>query len=558
MDLETLFIAFFVVSGCSLAGLAAYLRSSPRGIRGIRSFVALLGLMSLWSFGAAVKLLAPPTVERALVALELPLGVMFALTILVFASQYTGRTWHRDRLFVVGVVVALTGLAVGIVTNPLHNLFWSGIELSTIVFPHFVHTGLGPLYLLYVAFAYGVYALAVYALLDIHLRSRYNTASVILVAIGGSLPLLINVVSILDRAPVPGLDYTPIGLAAFGAAATWSIRMDFFDIVPVARDTAVEQSNQGMIILDSRHRVRDFNPAAVRLLPGLSDHRGDPLGAVVDDAGAWLDPTDRKRLEPAPEDGRDSYLSVQTSPITDEPHHLGWTIIVSDVSAAERRHRHLQLVSRVLRHNMANRINTIAGHAELLEDHVDPAGREHLQAIETSADSIMDTSAKLRTIQRITTADTAHTPTDVAATAEAVVGRYAKRYPAATVTADCPAEAYARCPYGLEAALENLVENGIEHNPSEAPTVTVRVETGADTVTVSVTDDGPGIPDSERRILENGETPLEHSPGIGLWLVYCFVEQAGQALTFERTADGGSEVRFPLERTDRPSDPDRH
>ena len=47
--------------------------------------------------------------------------------------------------------------------------------------------------------------------------------------------------------------------------------------------------------------------------------------------------------------------------------------------------------------------------------------------------------------------------------------------------------------------------------------------------------------------MEEGETPLQHSSGVGLWLVYCFVEQAGHELTFERTESGGSEVRFSLD-----------
>ena len=79
-------------------------------------------------------------------------------------------------------------------------------------------------------------------------------------------------------------------------------------------------------------------------------------------------------------------------------------------------------------------------------------------------------------------------------------------------------------------------------------------------VHVRVADDGPGIPETERRILEEGETPLRHSSGVGLWLVYCFAEQSGHELSFERTSSGGSEVRLSLDRAappdmDRPDSP---
>ena len=548
---ELALVAFFGVSGLALTGLTLSLRSYRMPNRGLRSFTALLGLMAVWSISAIGKIVAPVSVERFLVMLELPMGVVFALLFLVFASQYTGRAWHRRRAFAAYVVVSLLGLAVGIMTNPVHQLFWRGIEQSYAVFPHLVHEGLGPLYYAYVAFAYVTFAAGVYALVHIHLQSRYNTTSVVLISFGGSIPLLINLISVFDRAPIPGLDYTPIGLAVFGAVTTWSVQMDLFDIVPIARDTAVEQSNEGMLILDADRRVRDFNPMAAALLPGLADHEGDPIDAVVDETGDLFDTTAPTTIERT-RDEEVGYLSVQAAAITDGPHQLGWTLTISDITEQQRRERHLQLVSRVLRHNMANRINTITGHVDLLERSAGDGQRDHLRVIDESASSIIDTSVKLRTIQEIVTADSTSHATNVARSVATVVEKYRRRYPDATVTADCPDDVYARCPPGFQSALDNLVENGLEHDPDPNPAVRVRVTASDHLVHVRVADDGPGIPDTERRILEEGETPLQHSSGVGLWLVYCFVEQSGHELTFERTESGGSAVRFSLDRAPSP------
>jgi signal transduction histidine kinase len=548
LSVEQILVAFFSVSGVALLGLALHFRSYRLPNRGVRSFTALLALMSVWSFSAAGKLLSPPSVEKFLIALELPMGVAFALLFLVFASQYTGRTWHRQQAFAAYVVVLLLVLAVGVLSNPLHELFWSGITLSTAVFPHYVHTGLGPLYFLYIGLAYLHFGLGVYALVNLHLRSRYNTASVVLIALGGAVPLLINIISVIDRAPIPGLDYTPIGLAIFGLAATWSMQLDLFDIIPIARDTAVEQSAEGMIILDSNRHIRDFNPMAATLLPSLSGHRGEPIHEVIEDMGDLFDTTTSTTITVATGPEEVTYLAAQLSRITDGPHHLGWTVALSDITDQQRRERHLQLVSRVLRHNMANRINTIMGHVELLDQTADESESVHLRAIDDSADSIIETSMKLRTIQCIVTDGREKHRTDIARTVDAVTTKYADRYPDATVTADCPDTAFANCPAGFQAALDNLVENAIEHNDAPEPSVTVTVTADETLLHVAVTDNGPGIPDSERRILEEGETPLQHSSGVGLWLVYSFVEQAGHELTFEPTPSGGSDVRFSLDR----------
>jgi signal transduction histidine kinase len=327
------------------------------------------------------------------------------------------------------------------------------------------------------------------------------------------------------------------------------MRRDLFDIVPLARDTAVEQSSEGMVILDSDRRVRDFNPTAADLVPGLPSGRGEPLDRVLDGAADIFGSDGKATVTLSPAGEELTYLSVQVSEITDGPHHLGWTVTLSDVTDQRKRERHLQLVSRVLRHNMANRIDTIMGHVELLAADADPADRAHLRAIDDSATSIIETSVKLRTIQEIVTAEETGYETDISRSVEVVVEKYADRYPDATVTADCPDGVTARCPPGFRAALDNLVENGIEHDPDPSPTVAVDVTVGESLVHVRVTDDGPGIPESERRILEEGETPLRHSSGVGLWLVSNFVEQAGHELAFETTRSGGSEVRFSLDRT---------
>ncbi|MDS0282564.1 histidine kinase N-terminal 7TM domain-containing protein [Haloarcula onubensis] len=544
---EAALVAFFFVSGLALAGLALYLRASQLPNRGIRSFLSLLVLMAVWSFSAVAKLTLPPFVERFLVALELPMGVVFAFLFLVFASQYTGRRWHRQQAFTAYVVVSLLALSIGLLTNPVHGLFWERITLSTAVFSHYVHEGLGPLYFFYVGLAYCHFAAGVYALVNLHLRSRYNTTPMMLVTTGASVPLLVNLVSVFDRAPIPGLDYTPVGLAVFGAATTVSMQLDLFDIIPVARDTAVEQSSEGMVILDSKRRVRDYNPTAAALLPALSSHRGAHVDTVVDDVADLFDTSTQTTIAAA--DGEETtYLSVQLSPITDGPHHLGWTMVLSDVTEQQRRERHLQLVSRVLRHNMANRINTIMGHVELLDRRADDRDQPHLDAIDASATSIIETSGKLRTIQDIVTGGRPARPTDVSRTVAAVADRYADRYPEASVTTDCPDGVFAQCPTGFQAALSNLVENGIEHNPDPSPSVSVTVTVSGTLVHVSVADDGAGIPETERRILEDGETPLRHSAGVGLWLVYCFVEQAGHELSFERSDAGGSVVAFALDR----------
>jgi signal transduction histidine kinase len=86
----------------------------------------------------------------------------------------------------------------------------------------------------------------------------------------------------------------------------------------------------------------------------------------------------------------------------------------------------------------------------------------------------------------------------------------------------CPVEAVPK----LDIAIENLVENAVEHNDATRPRVSVEVTNG-DRPTLVVSDNGPGIPEQEIAALEGErETSLEHGSGIGLWLVKWIVDRS--------------------------------
>ena len=521
-------------------------------VRGRKPFIALLALCSVYSFSAAAKLLAPPSVEYVLVWLELPFGVAVAVVFFVFASAYTGRDWHRTRIFAVSETIAMPLLGVALVTNPFHNFLWTEIRRSTAVFPHYVHSDFQPLFLVCILCSYLLAMTGIYMLLKLHVQTRYNTTSQLLVMFGGLLPFLVNIVSILDVAPIPGLDYTPFGLAAFGALTTMAISEDLFEIVPVARDTAVEQSSEGMIILDTNRCVHDYNQSAKHYFPQLPLYEERPIDDLVHEHDLPFDAVGQTQTQITIDRRSTCHLELQISPIRDGPHHLGWTVNMTDVTELQRRQHHLEVVSRVLRHNISNRITVITGHTDVLADHVDEDGQSHLASVTENVNSIVDTSEKIRLIQRIVADTDGKSAMHLSRILDDVVSRQRETHPAATIALDCPEDVWVNASWGLEATIANLVENAIIHNPSETPWVDVSV-TLDDRVRVAVADNGPGIPSTEQRILENGltETPLEHSSGVGLWLVYRFVEQSGDDLSFGQSHRDGSTVSFTLERNDR-------
>jgi signal transduction histidine kinase len=95
----------------------------------------------------------------------------------------------------------------------------------------------------------------------------------------------------------------------------------------------------------------------------------------------------------------------------------------------------------------------------------------------------------------------------------------------------------------LQTAVENLLENAAIHSESDQPEATVHLKNGS-RKELTVSDNGPGIPDQELTVLEKGsEDALEHGSGLGLWLVKWIADRSDADLEFE-TGAAGTDVRL--------------
>ena len=112
-----------------------------------------------------------------------------------------------------------------------------------------------------------------------------------------------------------------------------------------------------------------------------------------------------------------------------------------------------------------------------------------------------------------------------------------------------PDSAHARADNMLRTAIRHVLDNAIVHNEGVA-SVSVDVSTDDQYVTVTVEDDGPGIPRAERELLEDDReiTQLRHASGLGLWLVNWVVTQSGGTLSFETDGVDGTRVIITVPR----------
>ncbi|MFB6155888.1 MAG: PAS domain S-box protein [Haloferacaceae archaeon] len=219
-----------------------------------------------------------------------------------------------------------------------------------------------------------------------------------------------------------------------------------------------------------------------------------------------------------------------------------------DVTERTERERQLQVIDRVLRHNLHNDMAVVQGHAEQIRRF----GSEEVAAYATKiirrSDRLLDTAKKERGVVEILLRQPSPTTLDLGTVVSETVDSMRETYPEARIRTSVPVSASVFALSTLATAVEELVENAIRYNDRERPTVDVSVARVDEAVTLRVADDGPGIPEQERKVLtgEREIGPLYHGSGLGLWLVHWIVDRSGGSLRFAENSPRGSIVTVEL------------
>ena len=401
--------------------------------------------------------------------------------------------------------------------------------------------------------------------------------------------------------------------------------------------TLVENADDPMLALDDDDRVEVCNGAMASFLGRDGE---DLTGAAATDllpAGAveriraalasvrWDDDRGFERvcltLDNAA--GESRRLEATVAPISEGEDVRGYVCTFRDVTERERQTRDLELLKRLLvgvvRADVPETVAEIRDRATELETRLSGREADLAATIRERCGAIEDVAAKSATAERIVDEDPTVAPRNLQRVVRRSVDAVHDPESAVTVEVDVPDVSVAAVS-AVDAAVENLVENAVEHgstnsrsqtpedavehgsaspdsqarrdagseasepsvpdapedsakrSPSgsrpqaddaperggDAPTVRVTAEADAETVRLTVADDGPGIDEGELDVLERGaETPLEHGSGVGLRLVDWIVDKSGGDLVVD-TDDDGTAVHVTLDRAEASPPTDDH
>lgn len=333
-------------------------------------------------------------------------------------------------------------------------------------------------------------------------------------------------------------------------AAVREVRDTLATIPPASRaahTSALAMLETGVVAVDNQGDIVHVNTAALEAVGrDREDVLGTPVADVYGDAVAILYPGETTEVA---FDDSQAVFEVTASPLRDERYgvNVGRFLLFHDITERQRRIQQLQVLNRVLRHNIRNELNAVIAHAEHACERIE--GDPDL--VDRCLDTIIEMSYRLtglsETARQIQTAlEPEHrtvTEQDLASLSRRLVSRAHEEYPDVTVEYEGPEVLDVEATTSLQAGLWELVENACVHNDAPEPTVTVAVDRRGDRATVTIADNGPGIPEHERTVIEAGEeSPLEHGQGLGLWLAHWTVEVSGGTLSFETNEPRGSVV----------------
>jgi signal transduction histidine kinase len=377
-----------------------------------------------------------------------------------------------------------------------------------------------------------------------------QVGGLILAALG---PLVGNIAFQLGYVP---FNLTPIMFVASGALIAWTILwVGFLDLIPIGRDTVLNQFNAGVVTLDRDHRVIDINERGRQLfdVDDADTVVGDHIDEIFADRPSFRESywtvtaSDSEQDSLLEDDGR--YYTVEVVQLRSSVEViLGHAIIIRDVTDQMRREQKLEETKRTLEqsnerldqfastvsHDLRNPLNVAQGRLELAQKEVE---NEHLVAVEDAHERMVVLIDDLLTLARQGAVIEETTAVDFAILAESTWENMATAE--ATLVAETE-QTIRGDSSRVEQLLENLFRNTVEH---AGENVTVTVGDLADGFYIA--DDGPGIPVEERsEVFDSGYSTADDGSGIGLRIVQDITRGHGWEINVTDSKSGGA--RFEI------------
>jgi signal transduction histidine kinase len=335
----------------------------------------------------------------------------------------------------------------------------------------------------------------------------------------------------------------PVGVTIVGADGALQYRNAAYDAIARCFD----RPPTGTLAIDARRCLRsDGTEYAAGDMPAA---RAQATGQIVAN----------EEIRVLRDDGTQAVILQTSAPISDASGKTGGAVIVS-LDITERKEAELlrDAFLGVLSHELRTPVTTIYAASQLLASRGDRLQSE--VRLELAQDIVAESERLTRMVDDLLVLARAERGIDMTVSGPALI-QHKLNSLLATMSGNWPDREFTRTMPDtlppvtgdedyLEHVLRNLVGNAAKYGRSK---VGVQVEVGEYSVTVAITDDGPGIPVAEQERIFDIFTRVKATSrlpgaGIGLFVVRRLVEAMGGSVSVANRPEGGAKFTVTLPR----------
>ncbi|NMC58594.1 MAG: PAS domain S-box protein [Candidatus Methanofastidiosa archaeon] len=515
------------------------------------NFLSLfLASIFIWSFADFFNLLSVTLSSKMFFGNVSYFGVTtFSSFLILFVLEYTGKSEFVNRysglLFVIPIITIIL-----VWTNEYHHLVRQSIYLENI-------SGLlafGKVYgtWFWVQFAYNHFLVIISTLLLLYAlgitRNIYRK-QVIIFLTGIFVPWISNLLYVFRIISFP-IDMTSVSFTFTGLVLFWGItREHLLDIVPTAYSAVFNDIPDGVIILGGNNQIVDLNPAAEDIFKiKVSDMRGKKFQEIL---AYWKELKDFYNNHISTDDyhgvisREDNYYDIAIKIIYDKKNQsLGKLIVLHDITKRRKMEKKLkesnkqiedlndtlQIINKILRHDLLNKLTVMKSALSLYEENKDSA---FLNSLDHSIDNSVHLIERIRDLESFVLNKEELKPIRVRKTLEEV--SKAINFP---ITIDGDATVLAD--EALFSVFENILRNAIIHGKTDK--IDIEIKSKDNNSNIRIIDYGKGVPDTIKgKIFEEGISyGKEKGSGLGLFIVRRTIDRYGGNIKVEDNKPNGT------------------
>ncbi|NYT14317.1 MAG: PAS domain S-box protein [Candidatus Methanofastidiosa archaeon] len=506
-------------------------------------FWALADLLNLGSISLSSKLFWDNVSYMAI--------VIFPVSWILFVFEYSGKSKYitKSLIFLMSSFSLLILIIVW--TNQYHYLFRSDIFLIEISGVLAFGKKYGPLFWLFIIYFYFLIIIGIFYLFQsFNLSNSINRKQKITFIIAIFITWIANLIH-LSRIVISPLDFTSVSFSLMGLVLLIGItKYQLLDIVPTAYLNVFKNMNDAIIVLGRFNQIVEINPSMEKVL-GLESSKicGKKLEQISE---IWpelnkeyLNLSSKKLANKKNLVKGNKIFEMDISNIYDSKNFLiGYIIALHDITnrkkmedkliksnnQIEELNETLQIMNKILRHDLLNKLTIMKSSLWLLEEKNDKSSIDRLNR---SIDSGIGLIERIRELESFIMAKGELIPVSISEVAEEVSNNI-------HIQVKINGNAIALADQALFSVFENIYRNAIVHGKTD--NIDVDISSKKNICEIRITDTGEGIPEFIKdNVFEEGISyGSGKGSGLGLYIVKKTIDRYGGTITVEDNKPKGT------------------